>query len=414
MFYSNNAINLPIIIEESWCGILIGTALVNSKESHIKASSLLTSLVFVSALCFSTAYADSKTQAYRIHNRLTSTPPSSATLTEMEILIKNGNAKGAALKAMESKNFYDVTLKNWVKRWTNVDSSPRVPLNDYVATVIGMIRDDIPFDQVLYGDHLYIASTVPNVTIPAYDKKNNNLYTELENRNVSLKDYLTRVDQSSVTGIKDTAGVLTTRQAGAAFYSAGTNRRVTRFTFMNFLCRDFEALHDINLTDYHVRRDVERNPGGDSRTYRNQCVGCHAGQDGLGGAFAYFDFVDNELKYTEGMVVPKINKNNLYSDGYITTNDEWVNLWAQGQNAVLGWPEKTTGKGVRELGMMLSRSRAFSECMSTKVFELVCMRKPKSPEDKSEIKRLADSFQASANYSMKNLIAETSATCMGQ
>ena len=358
--------------------------------------------------------ADSKTQAYRIHNRLTSTPPTAAMLTEMDSLIKNGNAKGAALKAMESKYFYDVTLKNWIKRWTNVDSSPRVPLNDYVATVIGMIRDDVPFDQVLYGDHLYIAATVPNVTIPAYDKKNNNLYTELENRNVSLKEYLTRVDQSTVTGIKDTAGVLTTRQAGAAFYSAGTNRRVTRFTFMNFLCRDFEALHDINITDFHVRRDVERNPGGDSRTYRNQCVGCHAGQDGLGGAFAYFDFVDNELKYTEGMVVPKINKNNLYSDGYVTTNDEWVNLWAQGQNSVLGWPEKTTGKGVRELGMMLARSRAFSECMSTKVFELVCMRKPKSPEDKSEIKRLADSFQANANYSMKNLIAETSATCMGQ
>lgn len=315
---------------------------------------------------------------------------------------------------MDNQNFYNITLKNWVKRWTNVDDSPRVPLNDYVATVLGIIRDDIPFDQVLYGDHLYIASATTPVTIPAYDKKNNNQYVELENRFVSLKDYLTRVNQSEVTGIKDTAGVLTTRAAASAFFSAGTNRRMTRFTFMNFLCRDFEAVHDINISDYHVRRDVERNPGGDSRTYRNQCVGCHAGQDGLGGAWAYFDFADNEIKYTEGTVAAKINKNNLYPDGYVTTNDEWVNLWAEGQNASLGWPSKTTGKGARELGMMISRSRAFAECMSTRVFELVCVRKPKIANEKKEIKRLADLFQANDRFSMKNLFAETSILCMGE
>lgn len=110
-----------------------------------------------------------------------------------------------------------------------------------------------------------------------------------------------------------------------------------------------KLVHDINIADFHVRRDVERNPGGDSRTYRNQCVGCHAGQDGLGGAWAYFDFVDNEVKYTPGTVVAKINKNVLYKDGFVTTDDEWVNLWKEGQNASLGWPEKTTGKGAREL-----------------------------------------------------------------
>lgn len=360
------------------------------------------------------AQADTKAQAWRLHNRLTSTPPASAVLLEMDNLLKSGNVRAAALKAMENRYFYDITIKNWVKRWTNVDSSPRVPLNDYVATVIGIIRDDIPFDQVLYGDHLYVAAANVPVTVAPYDKKNNNLYLDLENRNVSLKDYLTRVDQSTVTGIKDTAGVLTTRASGAAFFSAGTNRRVTRYTFMNFLCRDFEALHDINIPDFHVRRDVERNPGGDSRTYRNQCVGCHAGQDGLGGAWAYFDFVDNELKYTEGTVVSKINKNNLYPEGYIQNDDEWVNLWAQGQNSILGWPAKTSGKGARELGMMLARSRAFSECMTSKVFELVCIRKPKSDTDKKEVKRLADSFQANANYNMKNLIADTSALCLGK
>lgn len=332
----------------------------------------------------------------------------------MENLIKNGSTKEAAKVAIENKNFYDLTLKNWVKPWTNVDQTSRVPLNDYVATVVGMVRDDIPFDQVLYGDHLYIAAANTPVTIPAYNKKDNNQYIEMESKFVSLKDYLTRVSQSQTTGIKDTAGVITTRAAASAFFSAGTNRRMTRFTFMNYLCRDFEAVHDINVPDYHVRRDVERNPGGDSRTYRNQCVGCHAGQDGLGGAWAYFDFVDNEIKYTDGKVVDKINKNNLYADGYVTTNDEWVNIWANGQNSNLGWPDKQTGKGARELGMVVARSRAFAECMSTKVFELVCIRKPKIDSEKKEIKRLADIFQANDNFNMKNLVAETSILCLGE
>lgn len=358
--------------------------------------------------------ASAKTQAYRLHNRMAGVPPTPAVLVQMETLIKNGSSKQAALVAMDNKNFYNLTLKNWVKPWTNVDATSRVPLNDYVATVIGIVRDDIPFDQVLYGDHLYIAAANTPVTIPAYNKKDNNQYIEMENKFVSLKDYLTRVSQSETTGIKDTAGVITTRASASAFFSAGTNRRMTRFTFMNYLCRDFEAVHDINVPDYHVRRDVERNPGGDSRTYRNQCVGCHAGQDSLGGAWAYFDFVDNEIKYTEGKVVAKINKNNNYAEGFITKDDEWINLWADGQNSNLGWPNKQTGKGARELGMLVSRSRAFAECMSTKVFELVCVHKPKSEFEKKEIKRLADIFQENNKFSMKNLFAETSILCMGE
>jgi len=383
------------------------------KLQHLfKKEVIMISLV---SLIFSTnALADARSQAYRLHNRLAGVPPTPEVLTQMESLIKNGNAKQAASVAMENQNFYNLTLKNWVKKWTNVDNTSRVPLNDYVATVLGIIRDDIPFDQVLYGDHLYIAAATTPVTIPAYNNKDNNMYVELENKFVSLKDNLMRVVQSATTGITGTAGVLTTRAAGSAFFSAGTNRRMTRYTFMNYLCRDFEAVHDINISDFHVRRDVERNPGGDSRTYKSQCVGCHAGQDSLGGAFAYYDFADNELKYTEGVVNPKINKNNLYSDGFVTKNDEWINMWAQGQNANLGWPEKTEGKGARELGMMISRSRAFSECMSTRVFELVCIRKPKIDSEKKEIKRLADLFQAQDKFSMKNLFAETSVLCMGE
>lgn len=353
-----------------------------------------------------------KMKAFRIYNRLAGVPPVPAVLNEIDALVKSGKSKEAALRAMDDANFYNLTLKNWIKPWTNVDKTNRTLLNDYVATTIGIIRDNIPFDQILYGDHLYIAGATTPGTIPAYDKKTNTHYQRLEETRASLKDYLVRVSQSKTTAIKDTAGVLTTRAAGAAFFSAGTNRRATRFTFMNFLCRDFEALHDINIPDYHVRRDVERDPGKDSRTYRNKCVGCHAGQDALGGAFAYFDFVNGELVYTEGVVAPKINKTNAYPEGWVTKDNSWVNTWAEGQNANLGWPSKTSGNGVRELGVMLSRSRAFSECMSSKVYELVCLRTPTSESDKKEMRRLADVFQQDENYNMKNLIAETASVCV--
>ncbi|MBC7714843.1 MAG: hypothetical protein H7177_15965 [Rhizobacter sp.] len=390
--------------------IIYGRGLIKFQKLFVKE---LVAISLVSLFSVQ-AFADAKSQAYRLHNRLTGVPPTSDVLSQMETLIKNGNPKGAALKAIDNQNFYNLTLKNWVKRWTNVDHSPRVPLNDYVATVIGMVRDDIPFDQVLYGDHLYIAAANTPVTVPAYSNKDNKQYETLENNFVSLKDYLVHANQSEVTGIKDTAGVITTRASAAAFFSAGTNRRMTRFTFINYLCRDFEAVHDINIADFHVRRDVERNPGGDSRTYRNQCVGCHAGQDGLGGAWAYFDFVGDQLTYTPGTVAPKILKNVLYKDGYLTKDDSWVNLWADGQNAVLGWPDKVSGNGAKELGMMVSRSRAFAECMSSKVFELVCIRKPKIASEIAEVKTLADSFQSGDKFNMKNLFAETSVLCLGE
>lgn len=398
----------------NWKSLTTTTTATPTATATATATSTATPSSSSSSSTSSSTTNSNRVIAYKIYNRLAGIPPRSTNLTELENLVKSGKKYDVAMKAMDDANYYNITLKNWVKPWTNVDRTNRVVLNDYVATVIGMVRDNIPFDQVIYGDHLYIAASTTPGNIPVYDKKSNTHYQKLEEGGVNLKDYLVRVSQSKQTGIKDTAGVLTTRASGAAFFSAGTNRRATRYTFMNFMCRDFEALHDINVPDYHVRRDVDRKPGADSRTYRNKCVGCHAGQDALGGAFAYFDYVNNEMVYTEGKVVDKINKNVSFLEGWITKDDSFENLWASGQNADLGWPEKTTGNGVRELGIMLSRSRAFAECMSTRVFELICLRSPTESSDKKEMKRLADIFQKDANFNMKNLMAETAVSCVGE
>jgi hypothetical protein len=182
--------------------------------------------------------------------------------------------------------------------------------------------------------------------------------------------------------------------------------------FMNFLCKDYEELHDITIPDNHVGRDVERNPGGDSRTYLTKCVGCHAGQDAIRGAHAYYDFNNGATTYTAGQVVGKINRVNSFSDGKRTVDDSWVNTWAQGKNANLGWRTVTSGNGAKSLGRMLARSRAFSVCMAKKVFKQVCIKDAKSSADKAVVESLATSFEAGQAYDMKKLFVKTSAGCV--
>lgn len=363
-------------------------------------------------IAFGSVNATDRQTAYKLYNRLAGVPPEAATLNQLEQLIRNGQIEEAAELSLQSPYFYNVTLKNWVKSWSNVEQSNRVPLNDYVATVVGMIRDDIPFDTVLYGDHLYV---LQNGNIANYSPSSNAHYEQGENGSLDLSSpsILVRRSQSSLNGISDTAGVLTTRASGEAYLSAGTNRRLTRFTFMNFLCRDFENVMDTTTPDFYVRRDVERDPGGDSRTYRNNCVGCHAGQDALGGAFAYFDFRDGRVIHQPGTVQEKINRNNLFEEGHIVTNNEWHNLWSMGQNSSLGWRGDQRGQGARELGRMIAQSQAFSQCMTTRVWELVCLNPPVDEAAQQAIQTLSTEFEQQNNYNMKRLFARVSAHCIG-
>lgn len=380
-----------------------------TKGGFLKKHQLCLLLSFVS---FS-ALAGPREQAWKLHNRLTGVPPVKTAnqdpLRDMELAIAGGRPEDAAEIAIQNPNFYNIVLKNWIKPWSNREQTSRVELNDYVATVLGIIRDDLPFTQVLSGDIIY---TVNGAT-PAYSATDNNHYVNAEERNLNLMSALMRQTQSALTGLpaSATSGVITTRAAGEAFFSAGTNRRVNRFNFINYLCRDYEALHDVNIADFRVRRDVERNPGGDSRTYKSKCVGCHAGQDALGGAYAYYDFVGGRLVYTPNVVVTKMNHNVYYKDGFVTRDDSWINTWAQGQNAALGWRGATSGNGVRELGTMLSKSKAFSQCMAKKVFQLVCLKEAINTDDVEMVDELATRFEQN-NYNMKDLIINTSVGCI--
>lgn len=336
-------------------------------------------------------------------------------LMQMEAEVSAGRPEVAARMALAHPNFINIVMKNWVKSWSNRDGSNRVDFNDHTATLIGIIRDDIGFDQALYGDIYY---TAPASTT-AWANNSNDHYRQAEIQRLNFADpnVLVRETQSArLLPAAAVSGVITTRQSAASFLSAGTNRRMNRFTFMNFLCNDYEQIHDVTTPTYHIGQDVERTPGGDSRMFLNKCVGCHAGQDALRGAYAYYDFTNNTIAYTPGTVVNKINRNVLYSAGKRTTNDSWENLWALpgSQNQVkLNFKGPTSGNGAKSLNEMFARSEGFANCMAKKVFELVCMKEPVNTDDKVVVNANARAFEANG-YKMKDLIVKTSVGCIAK
>ena len=371
------------------------------------------------------AEAAPRDQAKRIHDRLVGTPPSEATLNQMAALISSTNDTVGALAAanlaidrnrIESSPFYNVTLKNFATPWTNRDQTVFAPLNDYTATVIGMVRDDVPFNTVLSEDILYTASSGG---APAYSPANNDHYQYLEDNHVDLRTALQQTTQSSLNGLPPaaTAGVITSRAASQAFFVLGTNRAMFRFTMLNHMCRDLEQVHDTSRPPDRIRQDVSRSPGGDSRLFLNNCVGCHSGMDPMTQAFAYYNFDETagRLVYTPGQVQPKylINSDN-FKTGYVTPDDHWDNYWRSGQNSLLGWSQSLPGKGqgAKSLGQELGSSDAFAQCQVEKVFRNVCFRSPSDAGDRGEVQRIVGVFRNS-NYSLKRVFAETAVYCRG-
>jgi hypothetical protein len=376
----------------------------------------------LAALTSATAVAGSREQAMRIHDRLNGTPPSQQVLDAMQADIDANNPVGAALLAISDPNgmFYTVTLKNFVTPWTNVPQTVFAPLNDYTATVIGMVRDEVPFNTVLSADLIYIGSS--GLGLPAYSKTDNNHYAALETNGVNLLTGLTPSTQSSVTGLPAaaTAGVLTTRAAAQAFFDVGTNRRMFRFTMINHMCTDLTTVMDQTRPTDRIRQDVSRSPGGDSRVFLNNCVGCHSGMDPMAQAFAYYDFTyasdpsTGQIVYTPGTVVGKYFHNNTtFVPGFITPDDKWDNRWRSGPNSLMGWDPTLSGSGngAKSLGAEIAASDQFAQCQVTKVFQAVCLRAPSDAGDRSQVAQIKSDFKQ--GYSLKKVFAETAAYCMG-
>jgi hypothetical protein len=321
-------------------------------------------------------------------------------------------------------------------------------LNDYSATVIGLVRDGEDFRQLLYGDIFYVGNS--SLPIPNYSNSNNDHYAALDTYDLSLESVLDQDSQSARTDLEfdQTAGVITSRAAAKAFFYLGTNRAMLRFTMLNHLCTDLEQIKDNSRVPNRVHQDTARSPGGDSRIYLNNCVGCHAGQDALLGAYAYYDLsfsgdkdtdIDNfensaQLTYSETFHDGHkylINANN-FPQGYKTIDDSWLNYWRQGPNSSLGWnndyelfayddtiePDEdgnvvAIGNGAKSMGMELAHSDAFASCQVKKAFKAICLRDPNDYQaDRDVAASITDAFVI-GGHNMKNVFRDVAAYCKG-
>jgi len=375
------------------------------------------------------AYAGPNEQAKRVYERIAGVPPPPGVLQQMVNTLAGCKATPcapndpalitAAAMATDPVNaptFYNVTLKNLVIPWTNRDQTVFAPLNDYAATVIGMVRDDVPFNTALSADILY---TVNAPGLPPPSNSNNNHYATAEANGVDLSTALVQTTQSATYGTPAaaTAGLITTYGAESAFFINGTNRAMFRFTMINHFCGDMQTLMDTTRPTDRVRQDVARSPGGDSRVFLNSCVGCHSGMDPMVQAFAYYNFngPTGQMVYTPGQVQPKyfINAYN-FPYGFVTPDDSWSNRWRTGANAALGWSPSLPGygNGAKSLGQELESSNAFAQCQVQKVFTAVCFRAPASQADQTTVATLTTNFK-SGSYNLKRVFQQAAAACPG-
>lgn len=376
-------------------------------------------------------------QAKRLHDRITGVPPTPQVLNDM---VDAGDPIQAARIATSQSAFYNVTLKNFAAPWTNRDQSVFVPLNDYTATFIGMVRDDVPFNTLLSADLVYVGVGVSG--LPPYSPSNNAHYEFLDNNNIDLSDVnrlQSRLQSQMNTELPPgaTAGIMTTRAAARAFFILGTNRAMFRFTMLNHLCHDLEQVHDTTRAPDRIRQDVSRSPGGDSRLFLNNCVGCHNGMDPLAQAFARYNYQippsgDEEAGhityFADGKPIPAtpeyagkpyrvdpkywINSDN-FNPGYVTTSDAWENRWREGQNQILGWSPSLpgSGQGAKSMGEELANSHAFAQCQVEKVFRRICFRSPSNSDDRAAVNNIVGIFKA--NYRLKEVFERAGVYCMG-
>jgi len=413
---------------------------LNSSKNRLKLRTFINCFccclaIVIATSSISIAHSGTLEQAKKLHDRLTGVSASKSMLLEMVALLDDNKPIEAAYKAMETPSFYSTTLKLFATPSTNTDQDIFAPLNDYSATLIGIVRDDVDFREILQADILYVGKE--SLGVPAYNTNNNAHYQALEDQFIDLSDGLERTTQSSLNGLPSaaTAGVLTSRAAAKEFFYLGTNRAMLRFTLMNHLCTDLEPLKDTTRAPDRIRQDVSRSPGGDSRLFLNNCLGCHSGMDPLAQAFAYYEYdfngdtdptgesgaiTYNQAGQTDATTGTRVqskyhNNSTTFPFGFVTKDDQWQNYWREGVNQKLGWDENLSGKGAgaKSFGQEFANSQAFAQCQVKKVFNTVCLRDAESVDDLAQISSTTASFKQN-DYQLKRVFAEVGEYCMGE
>jgi hypothetical protein len=382
-------------------------------------------------------------KARKIYERITGTkvPIDSPAIKEMVVFLNKGDLSGAAQVATKDTDFYNITVKLMALQLSTRDETIKTPLNDFVAAMIGVTRDNRDARELLIGNFYYMGSGANIRSDIVKDLLiSNNHYADLETNRVNLATNLVRVEgqviaTSDTTSVAnpDPAGVITSRTFMGAHALMGTNRRLVEYTFREFMCVPLNEWADTGASDSRIGRDIDRYPAGDHTRFLTSCKGCHTVMDGFRGAFAKWDFDGMGIKHSavnargaangytiasdaKG-IVSKMNKNNtIFPSGYITIDDSMVNNAVRTQNATLfDWrgvsiPQDgvivrapaSSGSGVKDFGNMVANSKRFSQCMAKRVYKAVCRKELDNVKDRDLMVRWGNEFEAQG-YQMKKL-----------
>lgn len=345
----------------------------------------------------------------------------------------------AANIATQQADFLNITVRDFAAEMSNREETINVPLNDFIATVVGIVKDDRNAQLFLTSDEIYMGDVnkVPVRADMLGDLlMSNKHYEELEKVNADLSKVLVPVKQKisngrgGVVNHPDPAGLLTSRAFMSSHHIAGTGRRPVEFSFREFLCLPIDQIADTgtgdaNVMDNRIGRDIDRSPGGEPSKFEKNCKSCHVPMDGFRGAFAHFSWKDNFVNYgpivgdneefDARSIAGKFNQNtDVYPKGYVTVDDSFTNYAVGKKNmAQIGWEDPASGNGVGEFARQLSRTEAFPRCMAKRVYKSVCKREPVEYED-GFIEAKAKEF-ASNGYNMRKLFASIAVAreCIG-
>lgn len=297
---------------------------------------------------------------------------------EVATLLEQGELQKAAATTLNQSGleeaFLSLTIRDWATRFTNAEQSSfslaqsgGYEDSDVLGFVTGLVRQNRDARDLLMGDMTYLYRS---------SNRSSNFSLEQQVAPIAFEKFnpfgQADLEDDAYAG----AGIFLSGDWATAFYMGGTNRRAVKATLEIFLCRPIESFMDFGISDHWVRRDVDRHPGGSYQTYRKRCVGCHAGMDALGGAFARIDGGEDRVFYGDE-VQPKMNQNKkVFPSGNTVKDDSWENFWIKSS------PIKK-GRGIQQFGKMVAQSSEFPGCMAKSVYEKLCAKKVDSQSSAS-------------------------------
>jgi hypothetical protein len=299
-------------------------------------------------------------------------------------------------------SFIDYTAYSWAIRYLNAESSPNLELNDALALIIGIIRDERNAKDFLLGNYAYSAGHRLGFGYPSVSS--NAGYLEFERRLLSFSKLSYIPYQWEVQGFNENAGILTTRWWGEKYYQAGTNRRAVVGLLNVFMCRPIDAWKTSLLSTKRIRQDVPRDPSQDPRIFQTECRSCHAPMDALAGAFAHLDFKNNTLVYNRDISKKYFNNSHTYPEGYKTIDNSWKNLLVVRDDLGFGWGTRVSGKGLIELSQMIVESDGFGRCLAKRTVSHFCHKNLDMNDP--WIQDLGSKLKSEDSYNLKSLFAE--------